>query len=232
VSASAAFATLSTPLLADACLRLKLPLRLPPAGLRPVIAGTRAAGLAVPAVHHGSVDVFLEAMERAPQGGILVIDNAGRLDEGCIGDLTVLEARAAGLAALVVWGAHRDTDELVPIGFPVWSYGSCPAGPQRLDPRRSESLERAGFGELSVTARDYVFADGDGALFVAAAEVERVLASAAAIRDREREQARRVAAGETLRAQLGFRDYLARRAGDPAYTFRAHLRARGGAIEE
>jgi APA family basic amino acid/polyamine antiporter len=34
-----------------------------------------------------------------------VIDNAGRRDEGCIGDLTVLEARAAGLAGIVVLSA-------------------------------------------------------------------------------------------------------------------------------
>ena len=38
--------------------------------------------------------------------------------------------------------------------------------------------------------------------------------------------------GETLRAQTAFDDYLARRADDPSYTFRRHLRRIGGAIEE
>ena len=54
----------------------------------------RIAGRALPAKHFGSVDIFLEAMMSAEQGDVLVIDNNGRADEGCIGDLTTLEARA------------------------------------------------------------------------------------------------------------------------------------------
>jgi 4-hydroxy-4-methyl-2-oxoglutarate aldolase len=39
-------------------------------------------------------------------------------------------------------------------------------------------------------------------------------------------------AGESLRQQTAFDDYLAKRAADPLYTFRRHLREVGGAIEE
>jgi 4-hydroxy-4-methyl-2-oxoglutarate aldolase len=48
----------------------------------------------------------------------------------------------------------------------------------------------------------------------------------------EREQARRIGAGETLRRQTNFDDFLARRATDPSYSFRRHLRRIAGAIEE
>jgi hypothetical protein len=48
----------------------------------------------------------------------------------------------------------------------------------------------------------------------------------------EREQARRIGAGETLRDQTRFAEYVAERERDPAYTFRRHLRRIGGAIEE
>jgi 4-hydroxy-4-methyl-2-oxoglutarate aldolase len=41
-----------------------------------------------------------------------------------------------------------------------------------------------------------------------------------------------VASAQTLRQQIAFDDYLARRADDPSYTFRRHLRRIGGAIEE
>lgn len=227
-----AFNHLSTPLIADACVRLDIPLRLAPQGVRPLVAGSRIAGRVLPARHYGSVDIFLEAMETAQTGDILVIDNGGRVDEACIGDLTALEARASGLAGIVVWGCHRDTRELIEIGFPVFSYGSCPAGPARLDSRESNALSSARFGEIEVRREDIVFADDDGVVFVAQQGLAEVLATALAIWEREREQAEAISAGKTLREQLQFQQYLAKKSADPTYTFRKHLRTLGGAIEE
>ena len=190
------------------------------------------AGRALPVRHYGSVDIFLEAMGTAQQGDILVIDNGGRTDEGCIGDLTALEAQACGLAGIVVWGCHRDTTELIQIGFPVFSYGTCPAGPQRIDPREPGALIAAQFGNFTVTEEDVLFADADGVLFVPAQRAEAVLSSAHSIWQREREQAQGIKAGKKLQEQLRLDEYLARRSSDPSYTFRQHLRAIGGAIEE
>jgi 4-hydroxy-4-methyl-2-oxoglutarate aldolase len=226
------FSELSTPLTADACLRLGVPFCLAPPGIRPVSPGHRIAGRVLPVRHYGSVDIFLEAMGTAEPGDVLVIDNAGRMDEGCIGDLTALEARAWGLAGIVVWGAHRDTVELEQIGFPVFSYGTCPTGPRRLDIPEPDALTSAQFGDCVVGKEDLVFGDLDGVLFVPGQRAEELLATARSIQQTEREQARAVRAGKTLREQLRFDEYLTQRAADPSYTFRQHLRAVGGAIEE
>ena len=59
-----------------------------------------------------------------------------------------------------------------------------------------------------------------------------VLATARQIAQAERDQALKIQAGQTLRQQTTFGEYLARRAADPSYTFRRHLRQIGGAIEE
>jgi len=226
-----AFAPLSTPLVADACLRLGLPLRVAPPGLTPVVPGMRAAGRVVPARHFGSVDVFLEATQGASSGDVLVVDNGGRTDEACVGDLTALEAAASGMCAMLIWGLHRDTPELREIGLPVFSYGRSAPEPSRLDPRDRDALESARFGGFSVDRSFAVFADDDGAVFAPLDRAADLLATAEDIRRRERAQADRIRGGETLRRQLRFDDYLARRAKDPDYTLRRHLREIGGAIE-
>jgi regulator of RNase E activity RraA len=189
-------------------------------------------GPALPVICYGSVDIFLEAMHSAEEGDVLVVDNQGRTDEGCVGDLTALEAEASGLAGIVVWGSHRDSAELAAIGFPVFSYGGYPVGPTRLDPREPRALDRARFGKFQVGREHFVFADDDGVMFVPQVRMQDVLSTARSIHETERRQAQAISEGRTLREQLRFAEYLANRAADPSYTFRAHLRKIGGAIEE
>ena len=190
------------------------------------------AGKVLPSRHYGSVDVFLEAMIEANPGDVLVIDNSGRPDEGCIGDLTVFEAREAGLAGIVLWGFHRDTAELMRIAFSVFSYGVCPAGPLRMDPREPEALSSARIGDFFVTKDDTVFADEDGAVFVSSHHAEEVVSTALEIGDRERKQAELLRKGVNLREQLHFDEFLRKRTSNPLFSFREHLREIGGAIEE
>jgi 4-hydroxy-4-methyl-2-oxoglutarate aldolase len=67
---------------------------------------------------------------------VLVVDNGGRLDEACIGDLVALEAQAAGVEGMVIWGLHRDTVDIRAIGLPVFSLGAIPTGPSGSTPAR------------------------------------------------------------------------------------------------
>lgn len=222
----------TTPFIADACALLQLPIRLGPPHIRPIRANMKVAGGACPAKHAGSTDVFLEAIAAASAGDVLVIDNVGRLDEGCIGDLVAGEAHVAGLAGIVVYGAHRDTAAIEAIGIPVWSLGTCPAGPQELRSRSVHALEAASLGgHVTVTRDDFLFADLDGVAVVAHADLARVVVAARDIAARERAQANRLLAGERLRDQLRLDAYVARREAEPTFTFRDHIKSLGGAIE-
>jgi 4-hydroxy-4-methyl-2-oxoglutarate aldolase len=223
----------ATAQIADACMRLSVPFRIAPAGIRPVapVEGL-ICGPVVPVRHYGSVDIFLEALEALPAGGIMVIDNGGRVDEACIGDLVVLEVKNAGLQAMVVWGLHRDTSGLLAIGLPVLSCGAFPAGPSRLDARQSAALVSARLGGFEVTRGDTAFVDQDGAVFIESEHVDAVVAAAKTIREREIQQTKAAIEGLSLREQFQFQKYLKQRDAVESYTFRQHISAISKSIEE
>jgi 4-hydroxy-4-methyl-2-oxoglutarate aldolase len=219
-----------TAAVADAALRLGVDARLAPVALRALLPTAPINGRARPVTHLGSVDVLLETIDDASPGDILVIDNGGRLDEACVGDLMVLEAERAGLAAMVVWGLHRDAAQLREIALPVWSLGTCPFGPRRVPPA-GRRMASAFLDGVAVTESDHVIADDDGVLVVASDRIEGVLELAREIQRVETSQAERMRQGTSLREQLDFAAYRERQASDPDLTLRRHLQQRGGAIE-
>jgi regulator of RNase E activity RraA len=223
------FLTLTTAHLTDGCIRANVPVRC--VRLISVSAGDHLAGRVLPARHVGSVDVFLEAFETAAAGDVLVVDNAGRLDESCVGDLVALEAKTAGVGGIVIWGLNRDTVDIRTIGLPIFSLGTIPTGPLQLGTRGPNALASATVGDWTVDSSDFVFADEDGVAFVPADRLADVLAASEQIRDTERRQAALIASGTSLRDQVRFADYVTARAANPSLTFREHLAAVGGAIE-
>lgn len=222
---------LPTAAVADACVRLQVPVR-QVVGITPVLPGRIVTGSVLPVRHAGSVDVFFEALQAARPGQVLCIDNGGRPDEGCIGDLTALEAMHHGCAAILVDGAHRDTAALRELGLPVWSRGSSPFGPRSARERSSDALTAAALGGHRATADDVVALDDDGAVLVPRVSAAKVWDLAKRIQVTELGQARLAKSGQPLCEQFHVADFLAARKADPALGFRAHLRRIGKAIEE
>mgnify|MGYP000922526754 CR=1 FL=1 len=157
-------------------------------------------------------------------GEVLVIDNGGRLDEACIGDIILLEGKAAGLNGFVIWGLHRDARELCEIAFPVFSMGALPTGPQRLHSRPADMFTRAMFGPHAITRDDYVVADENGVLFLPLDRIDEIAEAAAGYRETEARQLAAMRQGRSYRDQTRFADYLARRRATPDYGFRQHLK--------
>jgi 4-hydroxy-4-methyl-2-oxoglutarate aldolase len=219
----------STAACADACVQLGVELRSGPAGLLPVDPGWRVIGPARPVIHLGSVDVFLEACQHLRPGDVLVVDDGGRTDRACVGDLTALEVKGAGGTGLVVWGCHRDSTQLLEVGLPVFSLGARPPGPVTVEPAAAGAVPR--LAEHPVEPGDLVVGDEDGVVLLPGDRGEEILEAAAEIVGVESAQAADVRDGRSLRAQLDFDAYLEARRRDPSFSFREHLRRRGGAIE-
>ena len=222
---------LTTAHFADACQQQGIDPRLAPQGLVPMVTGVHVTGRVLPVRHSGSVDIFIEVISQAEPGSVLVIDDNGRRDQACIGDLVAGEAKLAGLAGILVWGCHRDTQEIRALGLPVFSFGAFPSGPRTASERDPHALTSARVGDVVVDAGDVVVADDDGAIFLPADKVREIAAAARTIREREHQQAELLAAGNPLFQQLRFAEYLTKHAADPLYTLRLHLQAIGRAIE-
>ena len=219
--------------IADAALRLGTHYFLAPPGLKSVVPfDTSIVGAIRPVRHSGSVDIFFEALDRSKESEILVVDNQARLNEGCIGDLIVAETKRKKLKAIIIWGAHRDTHELISMKFPVFSYGSFPSGPLADRRREDNDLTHISFGNAQLDEGHGVIVDRDGAVFYDRASQSELFKTARQIAQVEGRQRKAIEAGIGLDAQLGFEKYLQERKVNPQLSFRAFLRRSGGEIEQ
>jgi regulator of RNase E activity RraA len=194
--------------LSDAMDRLGLPPAvpgMPPRTLRKRLAGRvmtvrLEAGPAPPGapLRH----LCTAAIEAAAAGDVLVIQHVQGLDAGGWGGILSRAAAARELAGVVTDGAARDIDEATEIGFPVYA-AAVTARTARGRLHEAETGGRVTIGGVAVAPGDYVLADGSGTVFVAAADIARVLDAAEMIAAREAAMARDVAAGRPVSQVMG-----------------------------
>lgn len=222
---------LTTAHIADGARRAGIRVRYGPSALRPISPRWRAFGPAFTVVHSGSVDDILEAITHAEPGSLLIIDDDGRPDRGCLGDQVALEASSERLAGVIVNGCHRDTAQLLDICLPVFSIGAHPSGPTTTTPRPADPFKKCSVGTATVHRGDLVVADADGVVIVDQASAPAVLTAAAQVRDTEMRQLEAARSGRSLRDQFEFDRYLQRRSAGQTTDFYTHLQQLGAAIE-
>jgi len=163
--------------------------------LHRIVPGSRAAGPARP-ILCGQADNLMvhAAMAHANPGDILVLTMPVPRPVALVGDLLATQAKARGVAGLLIDGSVRDVEELVEIGLPIWARWIRVRGAGKDVPGTID--EPVIVGGARIAAGDTVVLDADGAAVVAQERVEEVLEAAKRREEKERVKRAKLQAGE------------------------------------
>ena len=164
----------------------------------PLTPTTRLAGPAFTIeVRPGDNLMIHAAMAMAKPGDILVVD--GKADTGCalMGAIMITACKVLGLGGVVLDGAHRDTEELIALGFPVYSVGTNPNGPTKNVPGRINWPVSC--GGVAVNPGDLIVGDADGVVVVEREKAGSILGLAAQKVEDERTRIAEIVSGATVR---------------------------------
>lgn len=142
------------------------------------------------------------AIEAAQPGDVIVIEQSTGLDAGSWGGILTLAAKLRQVAGVVVDGPVRDIDEARAHDFPVYARGLT-ARTARSRVAEAFTNQPVRIGEVTVCPGDYVIADASGAVFIAAADIDRVLQAAEMIVGREAAMAQALRAGQPVSQVMG-----------------------------
>ncbi len=163
--------------------------------LRQIVPGSRAAGPARP-ILCGQADNLMvhAAIAHANPGDVLVLTMPVPRPVALVGDLLATQAKARGIAGLLIDGSVRDVEELVEIGLPIWARWIRVRGAGKDVPGTID--EPVVVGGARIAAGDTVVLDADGAAVVAQERVEEVLEAARIREEKERVKRAKLQAGE------------------------------------
>ena len=142
------------------------------------------------------------AIEAAQPGNVIVIEQRTGMDAGSWGGILSLAAQLRQVAGVVVDGPVRDIDEARAYDFPVYARGLT-ARTARSRVAEAFTNQPVRIGEVTVCPGDYVIADASGVVFIAAADIERVLKAAEMIVGREAAMAQALRAGQPVSQVMG-----------------------------
>ena len=145
--------------------------------IQPLSRSLRMAGPAFTVeVRPGDNLMIHAAIALSNPGDVLVVDGKGDTTCALMGAIMVTACRKLGLAGVVLDGAHRDSEEILALGFPVYSVGSNPNGPTKNVPGRINWPISC--GGIAILPGDLIVGDGDGVVAIERERAESLLALA------------------------------------------------------
>lgn len=181
--------------------------------IRPVRLGLTLLGPAYTVRCTNDFFAIIAALDDASPGDVLVVDTQGSTC-AVVGELFSLEAARMGLGGIVIDGACRDVSTIRTLDLPVYARSITPvSGTVNTLGERQIAISCGG---VEVNPGDILFGDDDGIIVATAAELERLLPAAEAIKQTENAVIERLQAGQSLLSVLNHREHAERlAAGDP-----------------
>jgi regulator of RNase E activity RraA len=123
-------------------------------------------------------------IDDVPPGGVVVLDNAGRLDCTVWGDILTSVAHKRGIAGTVIHGVCRDIARSFELRYPIFSRGKfMRTGKDRV---QVEGMNvPVSLGDVQVRPGDVVIGSDDGIVIVPKDREEEVLAVAQSVSQAE-----------------------------------------------
>ena len=151
--------------------------------------GTPPAG---PPRHLGTT-----AVEASGPDSVIVVEQRAKTDTGSWGGLLTLGAKLNGVAGIVCDGPVRDIDEARALNFPIFARTlTARTGRGRVVELGTDVPVT--FESATVAPGDYVIADRSAVIFIAAADIARVLETAETIVAKEAAMADALKRGEPI----------------------------------
>jgi len=180
-------------------------LRVLPAAIRPVSAGSRLLGRAVTAHARDDLLSVLGALRRGGPGDVLVVA-AGGSQHAVAGELFAGEAARRGMAGIVIDGFCRDTATLKRMVIPVYARGATPrAAGAMVVPQVNVPVL---LGTVTVHPGDILLGDDDGIVVATEAEMAAAIDKAEAIQVTEDALLSSMAEGVSLFDKLNFDEHV------------------------
>jgi 4-hydroxy-4-methyl-2-oxoglutarate aldolase len=150
-----------------------------------VTPGSRAAGPAR-TVRCGQDDNLMvhAVMAQAQPGDVLVLTMPEPRPVALVGELLATQAKARGVAAMLIDASVRDVEELAELGLPIWARWVRVKGAGKDAP--GVIGEPVTVGGAAIRSGDIVVLDADGAAIVEHERVEEVLEASRERAERER----------------------------------------------
>jgi 4-hydroxy-4-methyl-2-oxoglutarate aldolase len=162
-----------------------------------LVAKDKVAASSGPPRHLGTT-----AIEACRPGEIIVVEQRSGIEAGSWGGILSLGAKLKGVAGVIADGPVRDIDEARQMEFPV--YGRMLTARTARNRVAEESTDQPiTVGDVTVKAGDYALADGSAVIFIAAADIEKVLQAAEDIAAREAAMAKDLHAGKKITEVMG-----------------------------